>query len=450
MSFRLALEDLGMKFKLVTAAILGVCFLLFLNFSKVNAAQVRRIKLDGTIYHGTTEDVADFLLKPEKSALVKVRVIYASRSPIKATLKSLSTEVEKVLESSVVNDKSTIEFTFYAEVTEYQLSLEFKDGSHNSNFIVVSKATDITSWEKGRGVSFDTAIELNQHDQIKGVMGFGDEKDSYKLVLNSESSLKFKLKNLGDEAINIKYYDTYKQLLYLDTVAGGLSSEHTIPKANGVYYVVMDRVYPNGMGTVYEMTTGDYEAITKLTFSSHTLTLTEGKSKIMKVAISPEKATEKYTFKSSNKSVATVSSNGRITAKKPGSATITVYSLRGRVKDTVKVTVKAKPLPTVTNTPTPTPKLSPTPLPTQVPVIEITGIKADANIIMLKVAEKKNITYTITPSNATHKTVDFKSMDDLIATVDDQGVITGVSKGTVIVSVTTQNDKVIFITVIVN
>lgn len=62
-------------------------------------------------------------------------------------------------------------------------------------------------------------------------------------------------------------------------------------------------------------------------------------------------------WKSSNTKVATVTSKGKVTAKKTGTATITAYS--GKKKVTCKITVKAAtvtPLPSIPVTPTPTPQ----------------------------------------------------------------------------------------------
>jgi uncharacterized protein YjdB len=75
--------------------------------------------------------------------------------------------------------------------------------------------------------------------------------------------------------------------------------------------------------------------------SSVTLKLSGGVKTFYSVATkTPVTATDKVTYKSSNKKVATVSSTGKITAKKAGSAKITVKC--GKKKKTVKVTVKKK------------------------------------------------------------------------------------------------------------
>lgn len=82
--------------------------------------------------------------------------------------------------------------------------------------------------------------------------------------------------------------------------------------------------------------------------------LEEGKTLTLKSTVNATPKKYKGTNKnviwhSSNTKVATVSSKGKVTAKKAGTATITVYSRYNRSKKaTCKVTVKAKPAPTPT------------------------------------------------------------------------------------------------------
>lgn len=77
---------------------------------------------------------------------------------------------------------------------------------------------------------------------------------------------------------------------------------------------------------------------TKITLNKTNLTLKKGKTYTLKATIKPSDSDDDITFKSSKKSVATVNSKGKITAKKKGTATITVTS--GKKKVTCKVTVK--------------------------------------------------------------------------------------------------------------
>lgn len=68
-------------------------------------------------------------------------------------------------------------------------------------------------------------------------------------------------------------------------------------------------------------------------------TLKVGKSFSLKTTLTPKGVYSPFTFKSSNKKVASVNSKGKITAKKKGAATITVTASNGK-KATCKVTVK--------------------------------------------------------------------------------------------------------------
>ncbi|EOS23068.1 hypothetical protein C806_03171 [Lachnospiraceae bacterium 3-1] len=68
------------------------------------------------------------------------------------------------------------------------------------------------------------------------------------------------------------------------------------------------------------------------------LTIKKGKSVTLIIERKPVASTEKITYQSSNKKIATVSAKGKIKARKPGKANITVKS--GKKKVVIKVTVK--------------------------------------------------------------------------------------------------------------
>ncbi len=77
---------------------------------------------------------------------------------------------------------------------------------------------------------------------------------------------------------------------------------------------------------------------TKITGVASKITLSKGKSVTLTPVLLPIASVQKITYSSSNKKVATVSSKGKITAKKKGTATITIKS--GTKKFKCKVTVK--------------------------------------------------------------------------------------------------------------
>ena len=171
----------------------------------------------------------------------------------------------------------------------------------------------------------------------------------------------------------------------------------------------------------------------------------------------------KAKWSSSKKSVVTVKAakNGKsavITAKKPGSATITAKVGKKKLVCVVKVkgttaVVTPKPNPTTAPKPTESPKPQPTtspkpaevpnPTPTEAvkpeekPTPEPTPVEVKANKITLN---KENVTFTalnqtfslsatVTPENAEEKAVGWNSNNMSVVTVDKDGKITAVGKG---------------------
>jgi uncharacterized protein YjdB len=147
------------------------------------------------------------------------------------------------------------------------------------------------------------------------------------------------------------------------------------------------------------------QPVTKsLSLSRTTLTLQTKKSATLKATRNPSGAKETITWKSSNTSVATVNSSGKVTAVKAGTATITAQTSNGK-KATCKVTVKN---PSVTLTKT------------------SGSIKAGKTVT---IAIKSQF-----PSNDTVKS--YKSSNTGVATVNSKGVVKGVKAGTATITVT--------------
>ncbi len=153
-------------------------------------------------------------------------------------------------------------------------------------------------------------------------------------------------------------------------------------------------------------------SVTGISLNTTSLTMTEGDTQTLTATVSPSNATDKsVTWTTNNSSVATVSSSGVVTAKSPGTATITVKTNDGGKTATCTVTVKAK-------------------------VIPVTGISLNTSSMTMKVGETKALSATVTPSNATDKTVTWKSSNTSVATVDSNGKVTAKSAGSATISAT--------------
>ena len=144
-------------------------------------------------------------------------------------------------------------------------------------------------------------------------------------------------------------------------------------------------------------------AVTSVSLDKTTLDLTEGDTETLTATVGPDNATDKtVTWSSSDNSVATVDDNGKVTAVKAGTATITAKA--GDKSATCAVTVKAK-------------------------VIAVTSVTLDVTSCTLQVGESKTLTATVNPSDATDKTVSWSSSDASVATVDQAGKVTAVKTG---------------------
>jgi len=73
--------------------------------------------------------------------------------------------------------------------------------------------------------------------------------------------------------------------------------------------------------------------------------------------------------------------------------------------------------------------------------VKPTKVTLDSKTLQLNVGDNETLTPTISPSTATNQSVTWKSSNTKIASVDLDGVITGIKKGRVIITVTTVDSK---------
>lgn len=151
-------------------------------------------------------------------------------------------------------------------------------------------------------------------------------------------------------------------------------------------------------------------AVTGMTLEKKSIEVEKGKTETINAIITPENATRKgITWTSSDTNVATVT-NGVVKGISAGTATITATTKDGNFTDTCEVTVMQN---------------------------AVTGIRISEKLIDLGMGYKKQITATIMPDDATDKSVEWTSENPEIATVSDNGTITGKSYGRTVVTATT-------------
>ena len=157
-----------------------------------------------------------------------------------------------------------------------------------------------------------------------------------------------------------------------------------------------------------------YIAVTGVTVSPTSATLGIGDTKTIKATVKPSDATTKtVTWSSSNKSVATVTSAGKVTAVAKGSATITAKTKDGSFKATCKITVNSS--------------------------VKVTGVTLDKTSITLKKGAATVITPTVKPTNATNKEVTWSSSNKEIAYVSSAGKVSAYADGTATITCKTKD-----------
>lgn len=145
-----------------------------------------------------------------------------------------------------------------------------------------------------------------------------------------------------------------------------------------------------------------------ISLNKQVYTLKKGKSVKLKATLNKAAKKKGVEWKSSNPKIASVSKNGKVTAKKNGKATITA-----RVKGT-KANAKSR-------------------ITVGTPVSKVT---LNRKSLSLKTGQKSTLKVTVSPKKASNKKVSYKSSNSKVATVSKKGVIRAVSAGTTKITVT--------------
>lgn len=166
--------------------------------------------------------------------------------------------------------------------------------------------------------------------------------------------------------------------------------------------------------------------VSRVSLNKNDLALTsKGQSYQLSASVAPSNASNKSVkWTSGNPKVATVSSSGKVTAVANGNTTITATAADGSgKKDICAVTVNI-PKP-ADPTPTPTPS-----------VVKVSSVSLNPSSLSLtKKGQTARLSATVSPSNATNKSINWSSSNSNVATVNN-GVVTAVGNGSATITAT--------------
>ena len=163
------------------------------------------------------------------------------------------------------------------------------------------------------------------------------------------------------------------------------------------------------------------ETLPTITLNRSTLTLREGKTATLRATVS-NGSSDDIAWSSSNESVARVGNSGVVTGSGRGDATITA-TIKG-VSATCSVSVVSDSESSVSNDTVVAEEI----------VLSKTSLSIGAD-------ETYRIDAGVYPNNVKNKTITWKSSDNLVATVDNNGNVKGISTGTAVITATSADGK---------
>lgn len=170
----------------------------------------------------------------------------------------------------------------------------------------------------------------------------------------------------------------------------------------------------NSKTATYTITVNPVTA-TSVTLSETSKELAQGATVTLRATIAPANVTDKtVTWTSSNSGVVTVDTNGKVTAKGAGAATITATTANGKTA-TCKITVAET---------------------------AVTGVTFDKTTAQMNVDETMTLTATVAPANAGNKALTWFSNNESVLTVDANGKVTAKGAGKATITAKSANGKI--------
>ena len=309
--------------------------------------------------------------------------------------------------------------TYYIKVSKGYLYSDFE-------YAMKVNCTSQTNWETEPNNTYTDGDTIKTNTYYSGSIRMYEDgiwtcydEDYYKFSLSKATKVNISFKhNFIDSTYSywdIKLNDVNGNE-HIDFTPIGNKTNSTSSSVNlsaGNYYIKITKGYLHSdIDYSFSVNTDSTVNPTSISVSPSSLTLNVGSSYTLAKSVTPSNATTSYTWSSSNTSVATVS-NGKVTAKKAGTANITVKTSNGKTASCY-VTVKST-------------------------AVAPTSVSLNKTSLTLGAGESYTLIKSVTPSNAS-TSYTWSSSNTSVATVSN-GKITAKKAGTANITVKTSNGK---------
>ena len=320
--------------------------------------------------------------------------------------------------------------TYYVRINAY--------GSTYSTEPFHIKLSTNTPDKNEQNDSFKQATSLA--GQVLFTLNAPNDMDWFKLNVVKEKQLKFSLSNVPDDLrYNVKVYKGSELDKYGDPnrvnpietktyLEGNQYFTVNVPES-GEYYILISAYGSTYFTTPWTIRDMNVEMVTipvsRISLNKILANLSVGETAKIEYEILPENATnKKVTWLSSDSSVVSVSQDGKITANKAGTATITVKTADGEYQAECIVTVQAD------------------------KEKHVTGVKLDKSALSLTLGETHTLKATVLPADAVNKKVQWTSDNENVAKVDQNGKVTAITPGTANITVVTEDGSLKAVSVV--
>lgn len=170
----------------------------------------------------------------------------------------------------------------------------------------------------------------------------------------------------------------------------------------------------NGLSQTIQVTVNPLLA-ESISLNTTEAVLLENEQQTLVATILPAKTTDKtITWSSSDNSIVSVDTKGKITANSIGEAIITAKTANGLTATcVVNVTLN---------------------------VIAVSNVSVEPTTLTMYIGDIESLTATVSPSNATNKALVWSTSKSSVAKVDQYGTITAIAKGTTTITATSSNN----------
>ena len=320
--------------------------------------------------------------------------------------KAIATKIELTHDSLLLDEGETLDLDLTVYPTEAAQYLTWSSEDNNVAEVINGKLT-----AKGKG---ETTIYVKS--EIATATCRVIVRPAVESVIVNETSLNLQIGEVGDLFVTITpqgangYCYVYSNnpsvaYPYRSEYNTSLHRIQIIPKSPGTAIITIKTVSGNKTAKVNITVKEKSVPISGFSLSPSSLSLTIGQTSKLTTTITPSNATESILWTSSNTAIASVDSEGNVTAVSSGSATITAKTSNSGVTRTCRITVKDA-------------------------NVAVSGINLDKSSMSLTVGASGTLSATITPSNASNKGVTWTSSNSSVASVSSSGVVTAKSVGT--------------------